>query len=716
MKRRWRITRRGFLIGLGVTGGGLALGYTVGKPVVQRRVAGMLNEGASGFGGKPNQAPTVWFEVSPGNQITLHAPKTEMGQGIHTALAQIAAEELGANWEQIRVVQASSARGFGDLTGTSGSTSVSSLYMPLRQAAANLREMLKAEAARLLKVSETELVAQGGRVSSVQQGGSLSYGEIVTQVSEWKLPKKAPALKAKSEFKFIGQSMPRLDFPDKVTGKAVYGYDVRVEGMLYGAVARPPRIGATLKSASAGQAATMPGVQVVIEPGFAGVVAHSRSKARAAVAAMELIWEGGITLNQTDIDRTVTVREGTGTVIQQIGRTKPALVAGKVVQAEYRSPFAAHAHLEPQAALADVQTGGVKVWASTQFPELVKNDVAKAIGVKAETIEVQATFLGGGFGRKGKGDAASEAARLSKGVGKPVHVGWNRSEEFRYGYLRPPTHSLLRASLDPQGNILAFEHHQASGDVAFGFLPQFLEPIFGADFGAWRGCFIPYGVPHRLTTAQRTKIPVPTGWWRGLGLLANTFALESFMDELAAEAKADPLAFRLRHLPKDQTGERLGKVLKAAAQQAGWGQPLPAGHALGIACCIDARTAVAEVAQVSVQDGQIVVHRVTAAIDPGLVINPDGAKAQTEGSIVMGLSSIFHERLTLKDGQIEAANFDQYPLITMKGVPAIEVVLLESGDEPFGMGEPPIGPIGAAVGNAVFALNGKRLREMPFQI
>jgi isoquinoline 1-oxidoreductase beta subunit len=715
-KRRWRISRRGFLIGLGVSGGGLALGYTFGKPVVQRRIAGTLNQGASGFRGKTDQAPAVWFEIDPDNQVMLHVPKIEMGQGIHTALAQIAAEELEADWKQIRVVQASSARGFGNLSGTSASTSVSSLYLPLRKTAATMREMLKTEAGQLLRANPVELVAENGRVSAVSKGGSLSYGEIVARVDKWNIPKQAPALKDKSKFKWIGKPMPRLDFPDKLTGKATYGYDARVEGMLYGAVARAPRIGATLKSASAGAAATMPGVvKVVIEPGFAGVVAQSRSKARAALEQMQLEWEGGINLNQADIDRIVTVREGTGVVIQSEGRTKPALAAGKVVQAEYRSPFAAHAHLEPQAALADVQEGKVMVWTSTQFPELVKNDVAKATGVKAETVEVQATYLGGGFGRRGKGDAASEAARLSKAVGKPVHVGWNRSEEFRHGYLRPPTHSLLRGSLDSSGKLLAFEHHQASGDVAFGFLPGFLEPVFGADFGAWRGSFIPYQVP-RLTSAQRSKIPVPTGWWRGLGLLANTFALESFVDELAAEAKADPLAFRLDHLPDNPEGQRLKTVLQAAAQKAGWGKPLPPGRALGIACCIDVRTAVAEVAEVSVENGQITVHKVTAAVDPGLIINPDGVKAQTEGSIVMGLSSAFLERLTLKDGQIEAGNFDQYPLITMNRIPQIEVVLLESGDEPFGMGEPPIGPIAAAVGNGVFALTGKRLRELPLQL
>jgi isoquinoline 1-oxidoreductase beta subunit len=274
----------------------------------------------------------------------------------------------------------------------------------------------------------------------------------------------------------------------------------------------------------------------------------------------------------------------------------------------------------------------------------------------------------------------------------------------------------MRATLNADGKIQAIEHQQASGHVANDFIPGFLSAVLGSDFGAWRGALIPYAAPHVRTVAWHNDLPLRTGWWRGLGLLANIFAIESFIDELAHSAGADPLQFRLDHLPNDERGARFRKVLETVAQNAGWGEPLPEGRARGLACCIDATTVVAQVAEVSVVDAAIRVHRVTAVVDPGLVVNPDGATAQTEGSIVMGLSSTLLEAITVEDGRIVQANFDRYPLLTIKDTPDIAVTLLESGTQPFGMGEPPIGPIAAAVANAVFALTGTRLRRLPLDL
>jgi isoquinoline 1-oxidoreductase beta subunit len=296
-----------------------------------------------------------------------------------------------------------------------------------------------------------------------------------------------------------------------------------------------------------------------------------------------------------------------------------------------------------------------------------------------------------------------------------VHVGWTRVEDMRYGYFRPPTHHALRATL-AAGRIQAIEHQQASGEVAFGFLPRFLSRLMGADFGAWRGAMIAYAAPHVRTVAWRNQLPMPTGWWRGLGLLANTFAVESFIDELAHAAGADPLQFRLDHLPGDEHGQRLRRVLTTAAERAGWGTQAPTGRARGLACCIDVKTAVAQIAEVSVEDDKIRVHHVTAVVDPGLLVNPDGATAQTQGAIIMGLGSTLIEEITVKDGAITAGNFDAYPLLTLKDAPEIEVALIESGDQPYGMGEPPIGPIAAAVANAVFVLTGQRLRQLPLKL
>ena len=724
-KRRWRVSRRGFLIGLGVTGTGLALGWQFAVPEARRRIAGALDVGGAPGGVKAS--PTAWFEVGDpevgngpevGNKVTLHMPKVEMGQGIHTALAQVAAEELELEWDQLDVVSASTARGLKDSFGTGGSSSVNTMYLPLREAAATLREMLRAKAAETWDTNPALTVAMNGSVFQQQNPReTLTYSEIANGVTDWEIPKDPPALKAKRDFRYIGQPAQRVDFREKLTGRAQYGYDMRLPGMLYGAVARPPTLRAELVSASAGGAMSVKGVEaVVIEEGFAGVVATSRAKAYEGVAAMELGWAGGISASQDELLEMVRTPQQKGVVIQREGRVDANLGA-EVVTAEYSSPFAAHAHLEPQAALVDVRADSVTAHVSTQSPELVREDIAEVLGRKKEEVEVTATYLGGGFGRRLNVEVALEAARLSKAAGKPVHVGWNRNEEFRYGYVRPATHSRFRASLNPDGSVNAVEHQQASGDVAFPFFPAPAATVLGADFGAWRGSMVHYsGIPHRRTIAHRVQLPVKTGWWRGLGLLANTFALESFMDELAHKAGQDALEYRLAHFDNSDTGKRFKTVLSAAADAAGWGKPMPKGRALGIACSSDVRTVCAQVAEVSSEDGKIRVHKMTAAIDPGLIINPDGVKAQTQGSVVMGLSSTFLERLTFKDGLPEASNFDRYPLLTIKDTPEIEVVLLESGDVPYGVGEPPLGPVAAATANAVFALTGQRLREIPLEL
>lgn len=719
--RRWRITRRGFLIGLGATAGALALGiaggYAFGRPAFYLNMANRLD---GSEGGPPSELPTdpwAWFEITPDNRLHLYVSKVEMGQGVHTAFAQAAAEELGMAPGDMEVFTAPTTRPPFDESGTSGSTSVSSTFTPLRTAAATLREMLAAQAAVLLGVPAADLVVDGRAFAvATDPAQRAEFAAIAASKADWEVPEGEVALKNPADFQVIGTRAPRVDIPAKVTGQAVYGYDVRVEGMKYGAVARPPTVGGKLVGAAAGSAATMPGVHtVVIEDGFAGVVADSRARAYAALNALELEWEPGKLWNQEEIDALVVAGDD-GTVIQRAGNAPAQLRQQVTHSAEYRSPFAIQTPLEAQAALADVRAGGARIWTSTQFQYLARDAVAEVTGLEKESIEVIPTYLGGGFGRKGGLDVPAEAARLSKAAGVPVHVGWTRSEELRHGYVRPPTHSQLFARLDENGRITAIEHRQASGQVAFGFFPGFLKLLFGSDFGSWRGARLDYGIPNMQVSATLVPLPVQTGWWRGLGLLANTFAVETFMDELAQVAGADPLQFRLDHLPATADGERLGGVLRKAAELSGWGTPLPAGRARGIACCNDYGTCVAEVAELSFDEatGRIKVHNVWAAMDCGLVVNPDGAAAQVEGNVIWGLGSALLEEMRVENGQVVPANFDAYPLLTMKEAPHIEVALVESGTEPRGVGEPAIGPVAAAVGNAFFALTGARLRQIPF--
>ena len=720
-KAKRKLSRREFLVALGIAGGGLAVGLKFGVPAMRLATARSL-DGAAGSPESFDALPQAWFQITPDNRVTLSVPKVEMGQGIHTAFAQIAAEELELDWHQIevRALPTSEAADGQQGSGFTGSSnSVSGMFLPLLTAAATMREMLRSKAAEQLDLPVDTLAAQDGTIFDIDHPDvKRTYGEIVAGVTEWVVPELPPVLKPASSYRWIGKSQPRVDLEDKITGKTVYGYDARMPGMLYGAVARPPFIGAELVSASPGSAEDFPGVvAAVTTEGFAGVVAASRTEAKAALAGLDLRWSNGVRWEQEDLEAMVTVGKGYDTVIQREGLSvEDDFKAGAVIEAEYRSPFAAHAHLEPQAALANVTPDQVEVWTSTQAPWSVKGAVAEAIGREEIEVHIYPTFLGGGFGRKVGSEVGIEAARLSSAVEKPVHVGWDRTEEFQNGFLRPPVNNRLRATLDNAGRVTSIEHQQASGDVAFPFVPGFLSAIMGADFGAWRGATIPYGIPNRQTIAWRTELPVPTGWWRGLGLLPNNFAVESFMDELAYAAGSDPIEFRLQHLPAGDKKARYRKVLETAARKSGWTSLLPAGRALGIAMVDDVGTIIAEVAEVSIENGKIRVHRVTAVVDCGLAINPDGVIAQTEGAIMMGLSSTLKEQIIFRNGRITASNFGGYPLLTMDEAPDIDVTVIESGDQPHGVGEPPIGPIAAAVANAVFALTGRRLRSLPLQL
>lgn len=722
-KGRWRVTRRGFLIGLGATGAGLAVGIAVGQRPFYRFMAGLLDNTVPP--GDITNEPLAWFEVLPDNRVAIYISKVEMGQGIHTALAQIGAEELGVRWDQVAVRQASTSKGPPDSFGTGGSGSVVIVYEPLRQAAAMMRTMLVQKASEKMEVPTADLVAQEAAVQAKNDPNQrMTYADIVAGVTAWpEIDPDTISLKPTSDFKLIGKSLPRVDFEKKLTGQAIYGYDVHVEGMLYGAVARRPTIGAKMVSASAGNAKTRPGVVDVVidlESEFAGVVAKTRQQAIAGVRALQIEWDEGKLWQQAELEAMLNFEnKREGYTIQKDGNAPRVIGDAPSFTAEYFTPFAIHAHLEPQAAMVHVKPdgSGVTVFGSTQGQATVQGELAELLNMDEALIDVTPTYLGGGFGRRLNIEAAVEAARLSRAVGVPVHVGWTRPEDMRDGYFRPATRSVLSAKL-ANGRIEAIQHKHSSGSVAFPFFPGFLQTIFGTDFGSWRGAFNHYhAIENRDLTTWLVDFPVKTGWWRGLGLLANVFATESFMDELAYEAGADPLQFRLDHLGTDLFSERMRGVLEAAAKRAGWGETRPDGRALGIACSTDVDTVVAQVAEVSLDEatGQIRVHKVVSAVDAGLFINPNGATAQTEGAVVMGLSSTLIEEMQVKDGRVNVDNFGRYPLITMDMSPDMEVVLLESDGVPRGMGEPPIGPIAAAVGNAFFALTGTRLRRLPFK-
>ncbi len=724
---RWKITRRRLLIGtgtLGVLAVGGWFGLEQGRPMLMDAL-----EGGSGSTEVPLN-PNLWFEITPENKIRFYAPKFEMGQGIHSALAQIAAEELEVAWSQLEAIQADHTHGFDPgLMFTFGSTSVSSLFKPIREAAATMREMLRAEAALQLQTEPAEIVAQNGSCYARQKvNQKLTYGQIIkAKQGEWAVPTTAPALKAKNAFTSIGKNMPRLDTRAKLLGQPVYAFDARVPKMLFGAVARAPRFGARLTQASAGTAEQQLGVvKVVIDTSanFAGVVAKTRTQAKNALQNLELTWEGGTNIEQAELEALVTAKPGQGVVVRKRGAANLATI-GLSIEASYRTPLAAHAHLEPLAATVHVQDKLIEAWVPTQM----STAEARALDPwsKDREVKIYPMQMGGSFGRKGSQTATGEAARLSNAVGQAVSVAWTREEEMQHSIYRPPSHTHLRGSLTADGKIQGIQQVTASGDIIFSFInmPEFVKNTIGVDFGIIAGLFLPYDIPNYEVRSQRVGLPIPTGAWRGVGLFPNVFALESFIDELAITANQDPLEFRLAHIPPTSEGERMRGVLSDVRERSGWNTPAPEGRARGVAFSTSTGTHVAMVVEVAIRDKEIIIERVTVSVDAGLVINPANAALQAKGSVVMGISSTLIEAITIKAGAVEQSNFrvtgdtsgKAYPLLTLKQTPrAIDVHFMEGGDEPHGMGEPVIGPVGAAIANAVYALTKTRLRELPLSL
>ena len=719
MAGKKKVSRRKFLIrgGLG-TLGVLAVGTYLFRSPIRRGIAGLVNTAETPYQGNTD-TPIIWFEITNENKVVLHSPKVEMGQGTFTSLAQIAADELEVSMEQISVIHADSASGNMDGFATGGSTSVSALWMPLRELAATMREMIKIEAAKKMQVEASELTIVNGVISD--GANTMTYAQAVEGISEWNLP-DTPDLKPVSEYKFVGKPIARVDLEAKVFGAPIFGMDATMPDMLYGSVVRPSRIGSKYLGADTSKAEGMPGVvKIVREEDFVGVVASSLIEAENAKEAINAQWETQGDIQTSDVRAMVEVGKGTPFVIQKEGDAEDILKEGNtILESEYWSPIGAHAQLEPNGALAYVEADKATIMMSTQVVNITRGEIAERLGFDNEQVNLVPTFLGGGFGRRLHTPNAIQAALLSKAVGAPVKCFFTRKEEFQNDTFRPPTHHVLKGKLNSDGMIEALEHNVSSGDVAFGspMLPGVLETVLGADLGAWRGGMIQYGaIPNYQAISWRVKLPFATSWWRSLGLLANTFAIESFMDELAVKSGKNPAEFRLAHIQDDDRGKRLKSVIKAVVEKAGYTDEVVNGRAMGLAVSTDANTPCAEVAEISIVDNEIKVHKVTCAMDPGLAVNPDQVRAQCEGAIIMGMSASMFEKMEIENGELTPTIYGPYQMALMKHAPKeIDVVLLQGSDTPGAVGEPPLGPIGAAIANAVFRLTGQRLREMPLQL
>jgi isoquinoline 1-oxidoreductase beta subunit len=712
------VKRRKFLK---YTGVGLALmlgGTWLGRNPIRREIFASSELTIAPYIG--DTSPMLWLQISPENEIFLHSAKVEMGQGTFTGLAQLVAEELEVSIEKIQVVHAQTKSGNMDGFATGGSMSIASLWKPLREMAATMREMMRTKAAEKMGVPSDVLQFSDAAFSA--GGKTMTYGEVVSGVEEWDIP-DAPELKPRSEFKVIGKALPRVDLHDKVIGAPMFGIDASYPDMLYASVVRPRLIDAEMSNFDISEAEQMPGVvKVVHESDLIAVVAKSQVEADKARKKIKFEYTTNKNWNIADINKAITVGNGTKTIIQKQGKAVDDIDEdGEVISLEFRSPIGAHAQMEPNGAVANFKDGAVEIKVSTQVPKTTRDEVAKALGIDKDKVNIIPTYLGGGFGRRLHTPNAIQAARLSRAVGQPVKSFFDRKQEFQNDTFRPPSHHIMKARVASNGDILGLEHQLAGGDTLFNYtlMPKVANAVVRADIGSIRGGSIMYdGLPNYRATYYHADLPFATSFWRSLGLLANTFAIESFIDELALKTKVSPVDLRLKYLTSDDPHKiRIANVIKAVAKKSGYTDEVIDGRAMGFAASIDAGSPCAQVVEVSIMDGEIKVHKVTAALDCGIAVNPDQVRAQVEGCICMGISASLFEQMKLKDNKLYPVNYGAYEMALMRDTPKeIDVILVEGTDVAGAVGEPPLGPIAAAIGNAVRRLTGQRLTELPMRL
>ncbi len=654
-------------------------------------------------GDAPGQAPagepvalSAWIKIGADEQVTITITRSEMGQGVRTSLAMIVADELDADWERVRVTQAPAGGPNGGQT-TVGSQSVQSLWRapsPLRTAGATARAMLITAAAQAWQVPAADCRTEPGAVVHAASGRRLSYGALAAAAARLPVPPASQVrLKDPGEFRIIGQPTRRVDNLDVVTGRAIYGIDVRQPGMLFAVVARCPVFGGRVARFDDGAAKAVPGVRhvVQIQSGIA-VVADTTWAALRGRDALDITWDEGPNAGMDSAQ----IRQGLVGAIA----TFPDLPgdAATVVAADYEVPYLAHATMEPMNCAVQVGDRGAEVWAPTQSPDGVQRSVATALGQgQGGATTVNVTLMGGGFGRRAGSDYASEAAQIAREVRAPVQLTWTREDDLRHDTYRPASRHALRGALDAGGRIVAYQHHAAM--AGGGGNPNQARP--------------PYNLPAPSLNVAAPRFAVPTGAWRSVAMSQIVFANESFVDELAAAAGRDPYAFRLGLA----SSARLRGVLELAATRAGWDSPPPAGRGRGIACCSGFGSHIAVVAEVSVAaDGRVRVHRVVAGVDCGLAINPLGVEAQIQGAIVDGLSTALKAEITIEGGHVKQSGFWDYEWFRMPDMPVIEVHLVASQDNPGGVGELGYPATPPAVANAIFAATGQRARRLPIRL
>ena len=707
MKSKLHLTRRDFLEASGVTA--LVVGFAL--PSALRAAAGAT--AAASF------QPSAYLRITPDNRVTVVVGSSEMGQGVLTAIPMLVAEELDADWSTVGFEQAPADTAFVNplfgMQATGGSTTVRAHWEPMRKAGAAAREMLVAAAAERWQVDRSTLRTDRGQVLSAD-GKSASYGSLVVAATRQPVPAN-PNLKDAKDFKILGTAIKRLDTPGKVVGSAKFGIDAQVPGMLIAVMMRAPLPGAKAVTVNDAKARAVKGVSDVIQiPSGVAVLADGYWAAKKGRDTLEIQWDLGANAGLTSAKVSAMLTEGAsnaGAVARNDGNVRDALAnAASVVTAQYEVPYLAHACMEPMNCTAWVRGDEVEIWTGTQSQGPIQGILGQVAAVTPAKVKVNTMMLGGGFGRRFAPDFVIDATLLSKISGKPVKLIYSREDDMAAGYYRPASVARFEAALDAHGTPVALKIGVGSPSImaASGFMKI---PENGVDSFAMEGIADnPYDIDNEHIEYGRRE-PGPQPWfWRSVGHSQNIFFIESFIDELAAAAKKDPLEYRRALLTKQP---RYRGVLELAAEKAGWGRTAPAaGVHRGIAVAQSFGTYVAEVAEVSVgADGVAKVHRVVAAVDCGMTVNPAIIQRQIESAIVFGLSAALYGQITLKGGQVEQGNFHQYPVLRMNECPKIEVHLVQSTEKPGGIGEPGTPPIAPAVTNAIFAATAYRVRKLP---
>jgi isoquinoline 1-oxidoreductase beta subunit len=702
-------SRRTFLKTAGAAAGGLLIGLSL--PLRTRAETPLAADAAV----------NAYVRIATDGRVTLLVPKAEMGQGVYTGFAQILADELEVGLEHVTVEAAPVAAvynaSFAPIQFTGGSSSIAGSFEVLRKAGAGARSMLVSAAAAELGVPVADLRATNGTVVHAASGRKLGYGALAARAATLPAPTN-PQPKPASEWRLIGKAVPRIDTRSKVDGSAGFGMDVRLPGMVYAVVARPSTFGATPARYDAKAARAVRGVLEIREvPSGIAVIATNTWAATQGRAALRVEWQpgAGAQLSSDSIAAEYAAKARTpGAVVYERGNPTAAF-DGRALEADYVTPYLAHAPMEPLNCAVAFSADGCDIHTGTQFQTVDRAAAAEVAGLAPEQVRIHTTLLGGGFGRRGNpaSDFVREAVAVAKGYPKPVMTMWTREDDLHGGYYRPQAHNRLTAVLATDGRPATWSHTQVVQSLTRGtvFHAMMLNPKTGIEATQHEGASdLPYSIPNVRVAVHDAIQPIPVLWWRSVGHTQTGFAVESFVDECAAAAGQDPLAYRLALLA-DQPHHVA--VLKLAAEKAGWGKPLPAGHARGIAVHASFGSVVAEVAEVSLQDGRPRVHRVVAAIHCGLTVNPGQVAYQVESAVCFALSAALFGEITLVDGQVQQSNFGDYPPVRLTEMPRVEVHIIPSTDPPTGVGEPGTPPLAPAVTNALYALTGVRARRLP---